>query len=214
MIKTIFIDRDGVINKDPGGWTKYEYVTETKDFHFIPGALEALALLNRNRVQVVTISNQAGVGKRYFTKERLDEITSMMMQEIRKAGGKITESYYCIHRNEDNCSCRKPKPGMLDIAMKKYRVRPGESFMVGDSVVDVLAGKSAGLDTIFVLSGKTSLAEMRKWEVKPDYVFKDLLEAVKWILSKERRRRERSQRRQGSGSRVEDKGESVSGSAG
>lgn len=199
MIKTIFIDRDGVINKDPGGWTAHQYVTELRDFHFLPGAFEALALLNRNRVQVVIVSNQAGVNKGYFSKERLDEITHMMLSEVKKNGGKISEVYYCPHTNEDNCHCRKPKPGMLEQAIKKYGVTPRDTYIIGDSEVDVLAGKSAGLNTIFVLSGKTTMDDMRKWSVKPDYIFKDLLEAVKWLLVKERRKSERSIRREREG---------------
>ena len=199
MIKTIFIDRDGVVNKDPGGWTRHQYVAELKDFHFLPGALEALALLNRNRVQVVIVSNQAGVNKGYFSKERLDEITCMMLSEIKKNSGKISEVYYCVHTNEDNCNCRKPKPGMLEQAIKKYSVTTRDTYIIGDSEVDVLAGKSAGLNTIFVLSGKTTMNEMRKWGVKPDYIFKDLLEAVKWLLIKERRKSERSMRREKEG---------------
>ncbi len=198
-MKTIFIDRDGVINKDPGGWTKHEYVTEFKDFHFLPGALDALRLLNRNRMQVIMISNQAGVSKGHFTKKRLDEITAMMLAEIKKNHGKVTEVCYCIHRNEDNCNCRKPKPGMLEAAIKKYNVTPRESHMIGDSEVDILAGNAAGLSTIFVLSGKNDMEEMKKWKIKPDYIFKDLLEAVNWILLKEKRKFERSIRREKKG---------------
>lgn len=196
MIKTIFIDRDGVINKDPGGWTKHEYVTEFKDFHFLPGAFEALKLLNRNRVQVVLISNQAGVAKGFFTKKRLDEITAMMLGEIKKNGGNVSEAYYCIHKNEDNCNCRKPKPGMLETAIKKYRISPRESYMIGDSEVDMLAGNAVGLNTVFVLSGKNGMKDIMGWKIRPDYIFKDLLEAVNWILVKERRKSERSMRRE------------------
>lgn len=201
MIKAIFIDRDGVINKDPGGWTKHEYVTEIKDFHFLPGVFDALKLLNRSRVQVIIVSNQAGVSKGYFSKGRLDDITLMMLAEISKNGGSVREVYYCTHRNEDNCNCRKPKPGMLEAAIKKYSVVPRDTYIVGDSIVDVQAGKGAGVNTIFVLSGKTGMDEMRKWNVKPDYVFKDLLETVKWLLVKEKRKSERSTRREKEGRR-------------
>lgn len=201
MIKTVFIDRDGVINKDPGGWTKHQYVTEIKDFHFIHGALEALALLNRNRIRVIIVSNQAGVSKGYFSKDKLDDITRMMLAEIKSKGGSVFEVNYCIHKNEDNCSCRKPKPGMIESAIKKHRVNPRDTFIIGDSIVDVQAGKDAGISTIFVLSGKTSMDEMKKWEFKPDYVFKDLLEAVKWIVNKEKLKSMRSERRDREGSR-------------
>ncbi|MFH1190138.1 MAG: HAD family hydrolase [Candidatus Omnitrophota bacterium] len=199
MMKTLFIDRDGVINKDPGGWTAHEYVTELKDLHFLPGALDALALLNRNRIQVIVVSNQAGVNKGFFTKERLDEITRSMLSEVKKRGGDISEVFYCTHTNEDNCDCRKPKPGMLEAAIRKHGVTARDTYIVGDSEVDILAGRSAGLKTIFVLSGKTGLEQMKAWKVKPDYVFRDLLEAVKWILVKDRRKSERSTRREKEG---------------
>lgn len=199
MIKTLFIDRDGVINKDPGGWTRHEYVTELKDFHFLPGVFEALALLNRNRVQVIVVSNQAGVNKGFFTKDRLDEITHMMLADVKKNGGNISEVCYCPHTNEDNCNCRKPKPGMLDAAIKKHGVTARDTFIIGDSEVDVLAGRLAGLSTIFVLSGKTDMNGMKTWKAKPDYIFKDLLEAVKWLLVKEKRKSERSRRREKEG---------------
>jgi len=70
MIRTIFIDRDGVINKDPGGWTVHSYVTGWKDFHFLPGSIEALKLLNKNNIKAIVISNQAGVSKGYFFSKR------------------------------------------------------------------------------------------------------------------------------------------------
>lgn len=198
MIKAIFLDRDGVINKDPGGgWTKkYEYVTELKDFIFLPGALEALKLLNQNRVKVIIVSNQAGVAKGYFTHKRLEEITCMMVDAVKRSGGAIADVYYCTHKNEDDCACRKPKPGMLEAAIEKYNIIPRQTYFIGDSKVDTLAGKAVGLNTIFVQSGKTGSDEVRKWEVKPDYIFPDLLQAVKWVLAKERRKTDRSFKRE------------------
>jgi histidinol-phosphate phosphatase family protein len=199
MIRTLFIDRDGVINKDPGGWTMHEYVTEPKDFHFLPGALEALALLNRNRIRVIVVSNQAGVNKGFFTKDELDEVTRKMLNDVKKNGGTISEVCYCTHTNEDNCNCRKPKPGMLEAAIRKHGVTARDTYIVGDSEVDVLAGRGAGLGTILVLSGKTDMNGVKAWKVKPDYIFKDLLEAVKWLLIKEKRKFERSKRREREG---------------
>lgn len=185
-MKYLFIDRDGVINKDPGGWTEHSYVTEHSEFKFIPGALEALKMLNENGVKVIVISNQAGVGKGYFTEERLDEINSAMVKEIEKKGGKIEESFYCIHRKEDNCGCRKPRTGLIESAAKKYGINPKETYFIGDSEVDVEAGKKIGAKTIFVLSGKTSKDEMERWKNKPDHIFKDLLGSVKWLIKKQK----------------------------
>jgi histidinol-phosphate phosphatase family protein len=193
--KTIFIDRDGVINKDPGGWTKFDYVTDFRDFHFLPGSLEALKLLNDNGVRVIIVSNQAGVSRGHFSKGELDAVNSKMLDEIGKRGGRIEAVYYCVHRDEDNCRCRKPKAGMLEDAAKRFNIKLEEAYMIGDSHVDIGAGKTAGARTIFVLSGKMSLGELRKRGENPDHVFGDLLEAVRWILSKEKRRFARAVKR-------------------
>jgi D-glycero-D-manno-heptose 1,7-bisphosphate phosphatase len=194
-MKAIFLDRDGVINKDPGGWTRYNYVTELKDFHFIPGALKALRLLREHGFKVIIVSNQGGVAKGYFTKERLEAVNNFMLDEIRSAGARIEDVYYCIHKDEDNCGCRKPKTGMFEKAIEKYSIRPRDTFIIGDSYVDIEAGKQVGLNTVFVLSGKATLEDLRKRGLKPDYVFKDLLEAVGWMLEKEKRKSDRATRR-------------------
>lgn len=193
--KVIFVDRDGVINKDPGGWTEHSYVTRWEDFHFLPGALEALALLKKSGFRVIIISNQAGVGKKLFTREDLDRVTGKMLSAIHKHGGMIENVYYCVHKKEDNCNCRKPKTGMFEDAIKRYGINPHETYFIGDSLVDVEAGAKLGIETMLVLSGKTSLDQSRKWVVKPDYIFKDFLEAVRWITEKEKRRAERKFKR-------------------
>ncbi|MFA6609964.1 MAG: HAD family hydrolase [Candidatus Omnitrophota bacterium] len=194
-MRAIFIDRDGVINKDPGGWTEHSYVTDPKDLHILPGVIDALKLLDRNNIKVIVISNQAGVSKGYFTKEMLMRVTSKMLDEIGKKGARIEEVIYCMHRNEDNCNCRKPKTGMLEKAIDKYNISVRETFFVGDSEVDIIAGKRMGLKTVFVQSGKATKDDVKKWQGKPDYVFNDLLSAVKWMLTKAKRRNDRAFKR-------------------
>jgi len=194
-MKTILLDRDGVINKDPGGWTKYDYVTDWNDFHFLPGAIEALKLLNAHRVDVIIISNQAGVGKGHFTGGELTEVNRRMLEEIAKKGGRIKDVYYCVHKKEDNCVCRKPNTGLIDMAARKHGIDLRNTYFIGDSKVDVMAGREAGCRTIFVLSGKMTLEELRKEGIRPDHVFKDLLEAVKWIFEKEKRKSKRAFKR-------------------
>ncbi len=195
-MKAIFIDRDGVINKDPCGWTKYNYVIDWKDFHLLPGALEALRLLNKNDVKVIVVSNQAGVSKGYFSKEKLDEINAKMLDVVNKNGGRIEEVFYCIHKDEDNCNCRKPKTGLLETAARKYNIKPKNSYFIGDSEADVVAGNTIGCKTIFVLSGKTSFKDMKKWNTRPDYTFENLLKATQWLLNKEKLKFTRSLRQE------------------
>lgn len=194
--KIVFIDRDGVINKDPGGWTRHNYVTDPKDLHFIPGSLEALKLLKNKGFRTILISNQAGVGKGYFTLKELEAVNRRVLDEVRRSGGDISETYYCVHRQEDNCSCRKPKTGLFDKAIKKYGIDPRTTYFIGDSYVDMSAGKSIGARTIFVRSGKYTEDQARKWVDKPDYIFDDLLGAVKWILGKDKRKSGRAAKRE------------------
>lgn len=183
--KTIFIDRDGVINKDPAGWTEYSYVTRLEDFKILPGALEALKILKDNGIDVIIVSNQSGVGKGYFSREELDAVNKKMLDMVKKAGGNIKDAYYCVHKTEDNCDCKKPKTGLFKQAIAKYDINITDSYFIGDDRRDIIAGKAIGIKTIFVLSGKFSRQELEGWGDKPDYIFKDLLNAVKWIIKRE-----------------------------
>ena len=107
-MKAVFLDRDGVINQYPGD-TKY--VSSWADFHFIPGGKLALKRLKVVGYKIFIISNQAGVAKGIYSEGRLNEITGNMLSELSSAGIEIAGVYYCTHRDEDNCSCRKPKTG-------------------------------------------------------------------------------------------------------
>ena len=181
-MKVLFIDRDGVINKDPGGWTEHSYVTKWEEFHFLPGAKEALKLLTDNGYDIIVISNQGGVNKKFFSKTALDSVTQKMLQEIEAAGARIRKVYYCVHQDSDNCDCRKPKAGMFRQAERDLGIKAEGAYFIGDGKVDVEAGKIMGLKTALVLSGKTPLEDVNEWELKPDHIFKDLSEAVKFIL--------------------------------
>lgn len=179
-MKVIFLDRDGVINRYPGD-TKY--VTTWEEFKFLPGVKLSIAKLSKNKFKIFVISNQAGVGKGIFSQEALDEITKKMLEEFRKAGGKIKAVYYCTHRQEENCSCRKPKAGLIDIVKKKYSLsRLGDSFFIGDTTQDIETGKRAGLKTILVFSGKEKPENKNNWQTHPDFTAADLSEAVDLIL--------------------------------
>jgi D-glycero-D-manno-heptose 1,7-bisphosphate phosphatase len=178
-IKAIFLDRDGVINRYPGDT---RYVTAWKDFHFLPRAKKAIAALCKGKFKLFLISNQAGVGKGIFAKSKLDLITANMLAQIRKAGGNIDGIYYCTHRPEDNCPCRKPKAGTIRLIMKKYLIDIKNSFFIGDTIRDVLTAHAAGCKSIIVLSGKEKISRRKHWEAKPDFIFKDLREAADFIL--------------------------------
>ncbi len=182
-MKIVFLDRDGVINQFPGNGN---YVTKVKEFHFIPGSLEAIRLLTESDFKIFVISNQAGVGKGIYSKAKLQHITRNMLGEVKKSGGKIYKAFYCTHRSDDGCDCRKPAIGSvkkaLELMNKKIHLAK-KVFFVGDTESDILAGHNAGCKTIFVLSGREDRRHMRSWKVEPDYIAKDLFEATRIILS-------------------------------
>ncbi len=181
MRKTIFIDRDGVINKDPGGWTEHNYVTKWQYFIFLPNAIEALKKLNKAGYDIVVISNQAGISKGYYSHRELKDVNQKMTKEIEKNGAKLKKVYYCIHQDSDNCDCRKPKIGLFKKAEKELGIKAAGNYFIGDGKMDVAAGEKAGLKTILVLSGKTDLEKIRTWSVQPDFIFDNLWEAVNFI---------------------------------
>jgi len=183
--KYVFLDRDGVVNKDPAGWTEHGYVTRWEDFHFLPGVLEAMKELSVSGYRTVIISNQQGVGKGFFTEKALNDLTAEMSRRVEEAGGSIAGVYYCTHTKEENCDCRKPKKGLFRIAQKELGIKGFKGkFYIGDTQRDIQAGKEIGLETILVLSGKASRKDTENWEHKPDHICDDLPEAVQLILDR------------------------------
>lgn len=180
-MKAIFLDRDGVINKYPG---HKKYVTAIGQFKFIPHALDAIRRLTNAGYNIFVVSNQAGVGKGVYTQKSLDAITDKMLSGIRKARGKIAAVYYCTHRPEANCSCRKPQTGSIKKAKRDFSLSTKGAYFIGDSIRDVMTAHAAGLKSVLVLSGREKLANLDKWEAEPDFIFPDLWEAAKFILLK------------------------------
>ncbi len=184
MHKFMFLDRDGVINRDPGAIGK-SYVTAWDEFTFLPGAIEALKTLKDKGYAVAIVSNQAGIKKGFYKKEELDSITKKMLGKIEESGGRIDSVQYCLHTSGDNCDCRKPKTGLFKKATKGVNIDFSKTYLIGDTKSDMEAGRNIGCRTILVLSGKTKDAnEAAQWEVKPDFIKKDLREAVDFILKK------------------------------
>ncbi|MFA5142637.1 MAG: HAD family hydrolase [Candidatus Omnitrophota bacterium] len=181
-MRPIFVDRDGVINKDPGGWTEHSYVTKWAEFRFLPGAKEALKLLTDNGYDIIIISNQGGVSKKFFSQDALNAVTGKMLEELASAGARVKKVYYCIHHDKDNCDCRKPKIGMFIQAEKDFGIKAKGCYFIGDGRMDVEAGSRAGLKTLLVLSGKSSPADVETWETRPDHTFEGLTEAVEFVL--------------------------------
>lgn len=178
-MKVVFLDRDGVINRYPGDRL---YVTSLRKFRFLPNAKKAIALLGKKGYRIFVASNQAGVGKGTYSQKTLDLITAKMLADIKKAGGRIDRVYYCTHRKDAGCACRKPKPGLLKQASREFKFNLKGAYFIGDTTRDIFTAHAAGAKSILVLSGKEKQKNQKNWEAKPDFVFKDLLAAAKFII--------------------------------
>ena len=147
-IKTIFLDRDGVINKE------INYLHKIEDFKFIDGVFEACHYLKSLDYKIIIITNQSGISRGYFTEQDFQTVTHWMLDEFKKKDIKILDVFHCPHLSDSNCNCRKPKPGMFLEAKNKYGIKMQDSWMIGDSERDINAANSAGIkNTILVRSG-------------------------------------------------------------
>jgi len=142
----IFLDRDGIINKKIEGG----YVTAWDSFHFLPGIGETLRALSGLGSPIVIVSNQACVGKGLLTSEGLGEITHRFVDQLQRDGARIDAVYYCPHRVEDRCDCRKPRPGLLQEAAHDWAADMRQSVFVGDSPTDLDAAAAAGCNAVIV----------------------------------------------------------------
>ena len=147
-IKTIFLDRDGVINKDTN------YLFRIEDFEFISGVFEACNYFKILGYKIIIITNQSGIGRGYFTSNDFLIINQWMIEQFKKNGVTILDIFHCPHLPESKCDCRKPKPGMFIKAKNKYDINMDKSWMIGDSERDIKAANLAGIKkTILVRSG-------------------------------------------------------------
>ena len=179
-LKTIFLDRDGVINRD-----RTDYVKSSSEFDWIPGSLDALKLLTLNGFRIVVITNQSVINRSILSEAELREIHEKMATAVVAHGGKIEAVYFCPHLPEDGCSCRKPEPGLIYRAQAEHGLDLSEACMIGDSFKDIQCARRAGCGAaILVRTGHGVEAERLCQEggMVPDYVADDLLAAVKWLI--------------------------------
>lgn len=171
-IEAIVLDRDGVINHDSD-----EYIKSAEEWQPIEGSIEAIAAMTHHQIPVYIATNQAGIARGKFKAQDLDAMHQKMLKLINQAGGQIQKIYHCAHHPDEQCRCRKPKPGMLDDIMADGGFKAENMMMVGDSRSDLQAAAAAGVNPVYVLSGKQDLTLMdeintKKWPKLP--VFNNL----------------------------------------
>lgn len=144
-MKAAFLDRDGVINQDSG------YVYRKEDFVFCDRVVDALRILQDAGYLLIIVTNQSGIGRGYYTEEDYQRLTQWYLQELKQSGVIITDVFHCPDSPEVNSDCRKPKPGMILSAAKKYSVDLSASLLVGDKLSDIQAAEAAGISSAYLI---------------------------------------------------------------
>lgn len=180
--RAAFIDRDGVLNEERA------FVHRVEDFAFVPGAVEALQGLKNAGYALVVITNQSGIARGLYPESDYHALTAHMRERLRAAGIELDAVEYCPHlpdapvrRYRLDCECRKPKPGMLRRAIEALDIDPGASFLVGDRLSDIEAGRAARIGSCFLV--RTGYALPERAMARADGTFDDLLACVNYVLA-------------------------------
>jgi len=171
MGKTVFLDRDGVINVD-----RKDFVKSVEELSILPNVIDGLRLLTENGFRLIIITNQSCIARRIVNADTVNEINRYLCEQLGKSGVKINGVYICPHADLDNCACRKPKTGLFLQAAKEFGINLSDSYAIGDSKRDIVAAKTAGCRTIHVRGGKEEFVP------EADYKCENLVEAANLIM--------------------------------
>jgi D-glycero-D-manno-heptose 1,7-bisphosphate phosphatase len=180
----VFLDRDGTVNEE------VDFLSSPDELHLLNGSASAIREANELGLTTVIVTNQSGIARGLLTEERLMEIHHRLEQVLEKEGARIDAIYFCPHLpGEGNspyyqdCSCRKPKTGMVLHAAERFGIDLSRSFVVGDRMIDIEMGKRVGATTIIVRTGygEMEISQMQEHNVTPDYVAENLLDAMQYI---------------------------------
>lgn len=188
MNKAVFLDRDGVITKEPP-----YYAHRIEQLELISKSTAAIRLINESGFKVIVVSNQSGVARGYYQEKDVNTYNKAMKKKLKEENAYVDAIYYCPHhpkatieKYKIDCKCRKPKPGMLKQAEKDLNLNLKRSFLIGDKLSDIEAGYRAGCKTILVLTGQGNdeSKKISKIDIKPDYILKDLFTAIQIIKAR------------------------------
>ncbi len=179
--KVVFLDKDGVINFDSP-----DYIKSWAEVAFIPGSLEAIRRLTEADFSVILVTNQSAINRKLMTRQGLDYMMTKLIHTVMDNGGAIADIFYCPHTPEQGCDCRKPLPGLIHRACRRYRIDLSSASMIGDSARDIECGQAAGCGySILVRTGNGRAAEQELLEkgVCCEYIADDLLDASRWLVT-------------------------------
>ena len=184
----IFMDRDGTINEQMG------YINHPSRFVLLPGVIEAVRLLNENNFLTIVVSNQSGVARGYFPIDLVDKVHASLRASLKEKGARIDGIFFCPHyprgvveRYTSECDCRKPATGLIDQARDAFDIDMSSSYVVGDRYTDIELARRSNLKGILVETGygRGEIEYIIPHKpVKPIYIARDLLDAVRWIVDR------------------------------
>jgi heptosyltransferase-2 len=177
---TVFLDRDGTLNEDPG------YLRSSADVKLLSGVGPALARLKSAGARLVVVTNQSGVGRGFLTLKDLEAIHARLEGLLEQHEAALDAIYFCPHHPDDRCRCRKPARGMVDRAASELQLDLRRSYLIGDHVSDMQLAKSVGAKPVLVTTGKVdapAVEKLRAAQALPDKVVSSMPEAVEWILN-------------------------------
>jgi D-sedoheptulose 7-phosphate isomerase len=180
--RAVFLDRDGVINQN-----RSDYVKSWDEFAFLPEVFDALRMLASSPLAIVIVTNQSAIGRNIVTQSGVEEINRRMVEQVQQRGGRIDGVYFCPHRPEDRCRCRKPAPGLLLDAAGLMGIDLAHSYVIGDSLDDLRAGRSVGCRGALVLTGR-GLEELcgDHHSLQTNYYLaRNIFAAARWVMERE-----------------------------
>jgi len=183
MNQFIILDRDGVLNKLLGD-NPPDSPMKISEIEILPGVPKALKKLNDNGYRLAIATNQPAAAKGKITYEELTDINQSIVEQIEVDGAVILSAHICVHRAEDNCMCRKPKEGLLQQVINLHGADPSISWMVGDRVVDILAGKALNFKTALIGYLPVEYNKLLEQNIYPDFIGNNLESFVDYLLGK------------------------------
>jgi lipopolysaccharide heptosyltransferase II len=176
----VYLDRDGTLNFDPG------YLNQPEQLRLLPGVGPAVARLNRAGFRTVVLSNQSGVARGLITQDQLEGIHKRLRELLAEHGAWLDGIFICPHHPDEGCNCRKPAPGLIHRAHLELGATLDNAIVIGDKATDMDLARNVGALAIFVRSGNAPQEEQARMAARglePDYVARDLTDAVRWILA-------------------------------
>lgn len=178
--KHVILDRDGVLNREAEGGG---YILGPAQFHWLPGALDALAILRRAGVYLTVATNQSGVGRGLMTLAQLEAVHHRMRSEAAGHGAPLDAVLFCPHSPNDGCACRKPAPGLIREALARSGFSAEESIVVGDDQRDLEAASGAGVHAVLVRTGKGRRTELSLPPGREIPIYDDLYQLAHAIVA-------------------------------